>query len=195
MSEQPRRGRPRGYDAADALEAATSVFWAKGYEATSVDELCRAMNMPRASLYQLFGDKQHLFLAAIDHYARTRLEPLSQSLGLIGTLDEDLQSFFNQVVTLATRDPSTPGCLISSVLSDAAGTNPLFKEELDRRFAALERRLSDRLSQCTSKPGAPTEVLAVVLASVARGLTLRARSGAPATELRAVGRAAAQAFL
>ncbi len=195
MPEQTRRGRPRGYDATDALEAATSVFWAKGYEGASIDALCRAMNMPRASLYQLFGDKQHLFLAAIDHYARTRLDPLSQCLGPLGALEEDLESFFDQVVTLATQDPSTPGCLISSVLSDAAGTNPLFKAELDRRFAALERRLSDRLSQSAERPGAPAEVLAVVLASVARGLTLRARSGAPATELRAVGRAAARAFL
>lgn len=195
MSEQPRRGRPRGYDATDALEAATSVFWAKGYEGASVDALCRAMNMPRASLYQLFGDKQRLFLAAIDHYARTRLEPLAQSLGPLGALEEDLESFFDQVVTLATQDSSTPGCLISSVLSDAAGTNPLFKAELDRRFAALEGRLSDRLRQSADGPGAPAEIMAVVLASVARGLTLRARSGASAVDLRAVGHAAARVFV
>jgi len=195
MPKQRPRGRPRGYDATDALEAATSVFWAKGYEAASVDELCRAMNMPRASVYQIFGDKQRLFLAAIDHYARTRLEPLSQSLGPLGALEDDLESFFDHVVILATQDPSTPGCLISSVLSDAAGTNPLFKAELDRRFAALEGCLSDRLRQSAEKLGAPAEVMAVVLASVAHGLTLRARSGASAVVLRAVGHAAARAFV
>ncbi len=195
MPEQRLRGRPRGFDATEALEAATSVFWAKGYEGASVDALCRAMNMPRASLYQLFGDKERLFLAAIQHYAKTRLEPLAQSLGSIGTLEDDLETFFDHVVTLATSNSSTLGCLISSVLSDAAGTSPLFKAELDRRFAALEASLSDRLRQSTYRLGAPDEVMAVVLASVARGLTLRARAGTSATDLRAVGRAAAHAFL
>ncbi len=195
MSGQPKRGRPRGYDATEALEAATSVFWAKGYEGASVDALCRAMNMPRASLYQHFGDKQRLFLTAIDHYERTRLGPMAQSLDAGGTLADDLNAFFDQVVSLATRDPATPGCLISSVLSDAVGTSPLFKAELDRRFAALEGRLSERLRQSGDRLGAPAEVMAVVLASVARGLTLRARSGASAADLRAVGHVAARTFL
>ncbi len=195
MPKQPRRGRPRGYDTTDALEAATSVFWAKVYEGASVDALCRAMNMPRASLYKLFGDKQCLFFAAIDHYARTRLAPLVQSLGPVGPLGQDLESFFDHVVTLARQDPSTPGYLISSVLSDAAGSSPLFKAELDRRYAALEGHLSERLRHSAENLGAPAEVLAVVMASVARGLTLRARSGVPATELCAVGHAAARDFL
>jgi TetR/AcrR family transcriptional repressor of nem operon len=195
MSEQPKRGRPRGYDATDALEAATSVFWANGYEGASIDALCRAMNMPRASLYQHFGDKQHLFLAAIDHYARTRLEPLAQSIGPVGSLGEDLEAFFDHVVRLATQDPATPGCLISSVLSDAAGTCPLFKAELDCRFSALEARLSERLRQAGENLRGPANEMAVVLASVARGLTLRARSGTSADDLRKIGHAAARAFV
>ncbi|MEB8386548.1 TetR/AcrR family transcriptional regulator [Rhodobacteraceae bacterium KMM 6894] len=194
MLEQPKRGRPRGYDVTDALEAATCVFWANGYDGAPIDVLCRAMNMPRASLYQRFGDKQRLFLAVVDYYAKTRLEPLAHSLGPSGPLKDDLEAFFGQVVALATHDPSTPGCLISSVLCDAAGTNPLFKAELDRRYTSLENGLAERLRQSDEVLGAPAEVLAVVLASVARGLTLRARSGAPADELRAVGRAAARAF-
>lgn len=171
------------------------AFWAEGYDGASIDRLCRSMQMPRATLYQAYGDKQALFLAAIRRYAETRMAPLAIALGPKGALRADLTAFFEAVVDLATTDTETPGCLISSVLSDAAGANSLFRAELDRRYSAMEEMLANRLRLAPeSLPGEP-EVLAVVLASVARGLTLRARSGATATMLRPVARAAALPFL
>ncbi len=195
LTEQRMRGRPRGFEAAEAIEAATHLFWAHGYEAASVDHLCKTMQMPRATLYSAFGGKERLFLAAIDHYATTRMAPLGATLGPKGTLALDLTAFFNQVVILATQDAATPGCLISCVLSDVAGVNPLFRAELDRRYAGLEYQITARLRVSGRALSAPPEVLAVVLASVARGLTLRARSGASAASLHPVAAAAAQVFV
>lgn len=167
------------------------VFWQEGFEAASIDALCRAMNMPRASLYQRFGDKEGLFLAALAHYGESRIEPLLAALGPEGSLHEDLARFFDAVVSLATGAAGPTGCLISCVLTDAAGTNPALLEELERRFAALEARLAARLR---AEPGAASgepEVQAMLLASVARGIMIRARAGATAAELTPVGRAAA----
>lgn len=193
--ERRPRGRPRVTVQEDALEAATCVFWSEGYEAASVDQLCRAMKMPRASLYQAFGDKERLFLAAINHYADTRVRPLAVALGPTGSLHHDLETFFESVVDLATSDAATPGCLISCVLSETAGTNPVFRAELAQRYATMESRIAERLRlDAGTLPSAP-EVMAVVLASVARGLTLRARSGATAAVLKPVARAAARAFV
>jgi TetR/AcrR family transcriptional repressor of nem operon len=193
--EKPPRGRPRGFEATAAVEAATRLFWAEGYEATSVDDLCKTMQMPRATLYSAFGGKERLFLAAIDHYATTRLAPLAAALGPKGTLVQDLTAFFDQVVVLATQDAANPGCLISCVLSDAAGANPLFRAELDRRYAGMEHKIAARLRLTGEALPAPPEVLAVLLASVARGLTLRARSGATAANLRPVAAAAARVYV
>jgi len=189
------RGRPRGFETVDAIEAATRLFWAEGYEAASVDQLCKTMQMPRATLYSAFGGKERLFLAAIDHYATTRMAPLSAALGPKGTLAQDLTAFFDQVVILATQDAATPGCLISCVLSDAAGANPIFRTELDRRYAGLEHQIAARLRLSGEALPAPAEVLAVVLASVARGLTLRARSGTTTANLRPAAAAAARVFV
>jgi len=194
FTEQRMRGRPRGFETVDAIEAATRLFWAEGYEAASVDHLCKTMQMPRATLYSAFGGKERLFLAAIDHYATTRMAPLSAALGPKGTLAQDLTAFFDQVVILATQDAATPGCLISCVLSDAAGANPIFRTELDRRYAGLEHQIAARLRLSGEALPAPAEVLAVVLASVARGLTLRARSGTTTANLRPVAAAAARVF-
>lgn len=178
------RGRPRGVKPEQALGAAMRVFWAEGYEAASIDRLCRETGMPRASLYQDFGGKEGLFLAAIAHYVETRIGPVSDALGPRSTLDADLSAFFDEVVALATSDSRTPGCLISCVLAEVAGANDTFRQELDRRFTALEDRLARRLEQEGTAGGTgESRVLAGMLAAVARGIMLRARSGAQARDL------------
>ena len=49
-------GRPREFDEEAALEAAMDAFWAKGYEATSMADLCNCTGLHKGSLYQAFGD-------------------------------------------------------------------------------------------------------------------------------------------
>lgn len=168
------------------------VFWAAGYEGASISSLCRAMNIPKASLYQQFSDKEALFLAAVDHYGETRLSPIAAALGPRAGLGDDLRAFYETVADLATSVQEAPGCLISCVLSDAAGSNPVFRAELERRFVALEARLEARLTidQDALPPGSDPKTLAAVLAATARGLMLRARAGADRDSLLNAGFAA-----
>ena len=63
------RGRPLSFDRAAALEQATHVFWERGYEAASIADLTAAMGITTPSLYTAFGDKEKLFLEAIERYA------------------------------------------------------------------------------------------------------------------------------
>jgi AcrR family transcriptional regulator len=63
------RGRPLSFDRDAALEAAMHVFWERGYEAASVADLTAAMGITPPSLYTAFGDKEQLFLEAIERYA------------------------------------------------------------------------------------------------------------------------------
>lgn len=153
------------------------VFWLEGYEGASVDRLARATGMPRATLYQVYGDKEGLFLAAVAHYAETRTGRVASALGPCGALREDLDAFFAAVIDLATSEPEACGCLISCVLADAAGTNPRFRAELDRRFLALEHRIRDRLESESLQTG-DIPARAIMIASIARGLMLRARASA-----------------
>ena len=175
---QPRpRGRPRGFEPVAALEAAMKVFWREGYEGASIDRLARETDMPRATLYQVYGDKEGLFLAAVEHYADTRAARVASALGPSGALRQDLDAFFAAVIDLATSDPEARGCLISCVLADAAGANLRFRSELDRRFLALEHCIGARLETESFQTG-DIAGRAIMIASIARGLMLRARAGA-----------------
>lgn len=173
------------------------AFWASGYDGASVDVMCRVTHMSRASLYQTYGGKEGLFLAAIAHYAETRVSRVAAALGPIGTLAEDLTAFYHEVVLLATQDPQTPGCLISCVLADAAGSSEVFRAELDRRFLALEDRLSVRLGHAGWAKNAkvPAAAAAGLAAATARGIMLRARSGWARDDLQKVADAAVLALL
>lgn len=192
VEETPRpRGRPRSFRTEQALDAAVRVFWAEGYDGASVDRLCRETGMPRASLYQEYSGKEGLFLAAIAHYVETRLGPVAQSLGPTGTLEDDLTAFFGEVVKLATLESRTPGCLISCVLAEAAGANATFRQELNVRFAALEDRIAQRLTHDRSNiDHQDLTAVAGMLAAVARGIMLRARSGAHPANLIPIAKVA-----
>lgn len=61
-------GRPRGFDADDALERALLVFWKQGYEGASLADLTTAMGITRTSMYAAFGNKEELFRKALERY-------------------------------------------------------------------------------------------------------------------------------
>ena len=63
-----KRGRPKQFDDDEVLARAMQVFWRKGYDATSLDDLVEAMGIPRQSLYRTFTDKHTLFLRALEYY-------------------------------------------------------------------------------------------------------------------------------
>ena len=66
------RGRPRSFDESDALKKATQVFWSKGYDGVTIDDLVAGMGVGRPSLYAVFGDKRAIFLRVLRAYAERK---------------------------------------------------------------------------------------------------------------------------
>ena len=65
--------RPKEFDRTEALTAAKAVFWRKGYEATTTDDLRHAMSIGRQSLYDTFGGKRPLYLEVLQRYNTERV--------------------------------------------------------------------------------------------------------------------------
>lgn len=174
------------------------VFWARGYDGASIEDLTRAMGLTRSSLYQAFGGKEALFRAALDHYGATRIGPLLDALDAGRTLPQDVQAFLDGVAALGTADPAHRGCLVSCALADAAGAHPEFAELLAERFGRVERRVAARLRKAEAmgelRPGADPDALGAAIGALAHGLMLRARAGASAADLRTTVRAAGPLF-
>ena len=77
--------RTKEYDRDEVLDAATQIFWIKGFKGTSMSDLVAATGLNKHSMYQEFTSKEGLFRECIDnfflkmgkeHHALLNREPL-----------------------------------------------------------------------------------------------------------------------
>jgi len=109
--------RPRQYDRDEVLEKATDLFWEKGFEATSMNEMVARSNLNKHSLYSEFGDKEKLFIECIDYYIsksnRVVIDILTKKpLGL-----SNIEAFFDNRVNYAASE-DCKGCLIVNSVTE-----------------------------------------------------------------------------
>ena len=98
------------YDETDVLERAMEAFWARGYEATSINDLVAATGINRGSLYAGFSDKRSLFLRALDHYDREHRQAFLLALERDHAPREAILAAFRQVVEACEEGRNRKGC-------------------------------------------------------------------------------------
>ncbi len=173
------RGRPRGFDEAEALERATQVYWSKGYDGATVDDLVAGMGVGRPSLYAIFGDKRTLFLRVLKDYAEKKGALATKALLSPQPLRDSLASFLRFAVETATEEGSAPGCLLICVapLVNDAEVRKFLKDAAAAGVALVERRFRDAIAAGEIPPDFPVAVRASQLTDFARSLTMRAQIG------------------
>jgi AcrR family transcriptional regulator len=181
------RGRPRSFDEKQALEKAIQVFWSKGYDGVTIDDLVDGMGVGRPTLYSVFGDKRTLFLRVLKVYAEWKGARAAKALLAPETLGASLASFFRFIVESATQEGSAVGCLFVCVapLVDDAEVRQFLQNAAAGAVALLEGRFRDGITAGEIPSDFPAAVRALQVADLARGLTMRAQMGTPrATLLR-----------
>ncbi len=175
------RGRPRSFDERDALEKATQVFWSKGYDGATIDDLVAGMGVGRPSLYAVFGDKRTLFLRVLRAYAETKGALGAKALLAPRTLRDSLAAFLRHVVTTATEKGSARGCLLLCVapLVDDAEVRKFLQDATAGAVALVEGRFRDGITAGEIPSDFPVAVRATQLIDFARGLKMRAHVGTP----------------
>ena len=119
----PRRGRPPKFDPELVIDGATTAFFAKGFEATTLTDLEAATGVDRSTLYNSFGGKNGLYHRATARYLERAASGLFDVLN-DGTDDGlgDLIQFLERLRLGLTANDVSPGCLIVNDM--AAGSDP-----------------------------------------------------------------------
>jgi AcrR family transcriptional regulator len=156
MVEKSRpRGRPRAYDPEQALDSAAELFWVNGFSETTLDELSTAMGMGRPSIYNAFGDKEALFLRALERFRDTVGSTPLRAFAGEDSIQDALDAFFGQIVEYTTRDRSHLGCLIGSI---APATDlPGVREFLTTNLALTEDQIAKRLAAAVESGELPSD--------------------------------------
>ena len=182
MTENTRRprGRPRNFDENEALDRAIKVFWTKGFDGATVDDLVAGMGVGRPSLYATFGDKEALFLRCIKHYRETIGALAMQALSTPPDIRGAISGFLKQGVEGVTGVASPPGCLLACVVPAVA--NAEVREFMACGMAQAERMIEKRFQDAVAAgerpPDFPCAVRGRQVLGMASAFALRARAGA-----------------
>jgi TetR/AcrR family transcriptional regulator, transcriptional repressor for nem operon len=133
--------RHKEFDRDVALQKAMEVFWARGYEAASIQDLVEHMGINRQSLYDTFGDKHALYLQALDRYQEVELRKLFELLERPGSVKKALRQLFTGVVEAALCDRERRGCFMNNAMSELAGRCKATAEKACHNMAAIEDAL------------------------------------------------------
>ncbi len=140
-------GRPKEFERDEVLARARDVFWARGYDGSSLDDLTEAMGIGRGSLYNEFGDKHSLFIEALDRYRRERGALIREALETASSARDGIEAVFRGTVKGLWTDEGRRGCLLVNSTAELAASDPAVASraaEAFERTADLFRSVLER---------------------------------------------------
>ena len=191
-------GRPREFDRDAALEAAMLLFWRKGFAATSMTDLCDAMDVRSPSLYAAFGSKEELYLEAVERYVDIQGHLVWDRLEDGATARAGVENLLNAGTENLPKSRTTPaGCMaILAAVGDewpAAIVGVAKKVRLDM-LSRLRARLETAVANGELAASTDIDSLSRFYLSVFQGMAVQARDGATQAELSGVAAAAMAAW-
>jgi TetR/AcrR family transcriptional repressor of nem operon len=124
-------GRPIQFNPDEVVGAATRAFWAKGYEATSLQDLLEATSLSKSSLYQAFGGKRQLFGRCLESYTDQMVAMLRDRLESSPTALAFIKDTLTDIATEGARTKVPRGCLLTNTASEFGQRDPLFADWVD----------------------------------------------------------------
>jgi len=174
--------RPREFDADAVVDSAMQVFWAKGYEAASLDDLCEGTGLNRSSLYGAFGDKHALFLETLKRYGDRAVARVAAALSRPVPIREALAVFLAEMIDQIVAGPGRSGCFIGNCAAEVArhdrATAASVRRNLERIEATFRAALVRAKARGELPPHADVVALARFLVAGIQGLRLVGKTGA-----------------
>jgi AcrR family transcriptional regulator len=192
------RGRPRAFDRAAAVDCAMRLFWERGFEGTSLEDLIGAMGVSPSSFYSAFGSKQGLFYEAVDHYFVGPGGYMQQVMAAGRDARSTVAAAFEQAAIACTLEDFPPGCMVSLAAIYVPPALHDLRDELRNRRNDLAPAFTELLTAARARGEIPDDcdvtALGTFFAACFRGMAVLARDGASREKLRGVGRMALLAW-
>ncbi|MFG0217163.1 TetR/AcrR family transcriptional regulator [Brevibacillus porteri] len=122
------------------------VFWEKGYEATSIPDLLKAMELSRSSLYETFVDKETLYVEAIQHYKKIG-QKKRDLLVYASSAKAGIRQYFDQHITSAFDEDLPKGCMITNATLGLDSPDEQLHKLIRDGFEELEHAFYELLSK------------------------------------------------
>ncbi len=198
MPEGRKRGRPLSFNREKALEQAMLKFWQFGYEATSVQDLIAAMGITAPSLYTAFGDKERLFMEAIQYYQQKNGCQFDEIFANAPTAKIAIELYLHENAVKLVQPDKPHGCMIVTAATNCSTESAHVQAALQQRRVDLKNKIKNRLMRGINDGDIQAtqniEQLASFYCSVAQGMTIQARDGANYQELQSISQMAMAAW-
>ena len=192
------RGRPLSFDRDAALETAMHVFWERGYEAASISDLTSAMGITPPSLYTAFGDKEQLFLEAIERYALGYGSAGARALVQEPTARGAVERWLTESANEHTQPCHPKGCMVVMAATNCSAAAERVQDALLLRrteaIANVGRRIQGGIDGGELPADTHAKDLANFYATIYQGMSMQAKDGATHESLMATVRTAMRSW-
>ncbi len=104
--------RTKEFDEEAVLNKAMNLFWHKGYNGTSAQDLVEGLGISRSSLYDTFGDKRNLFIKALNQYKKQMSGGLIEMIDQSTDMEQTIKKIFQLATTESLQDKLSKGCFM-----------------------------------------------------------------------------------
>ncbi len=171
--------RTREFEETEVLKKAVKLFSEKGYNGISMQELVDGLGINRSSIYDSFGDKQDLFMAALNYYRQANTQKMLTVIEQSNDIKKTIRDIFIHVKTESADVKSAASCMmVNTTIELAAQEKKVFAIVFDN-MSALQGGLT-KAAQARNEVSRlnSAEALASAVLTAINGLRVAARWGA-----------------
>lgn len=180
----------KSFDTDEVLERATAVFWAKGYEATSMADLLAATRINKGSLYNAFGSKKALFTLSLLKYDREQSRGTLARLKAMNDPVAAIEALFDGLIAQSLNDPDKKGCMLINTALDLPNHDEDIVKAVKAGIAEFEAFFVEQLKAGRESGAIPAHVdpktTAKGLLTLVTGLRVLARGVFDEAGLKAI---------